>query len=683
TIARRASHWERVRVRARLSSAPRDVEAGPLPAVATTLQAALRLTVLALAAALLLGVAVPDALARPGEPVAQLAKKHPKKRKALKCRKGQVPVKVNRRKAGCRSLGAAVPPPKAGDSRLLLAHAALTDNLGGLRDRRGRRPPSLKALFHKVNPHAYAALQAAIPQGLTRLDGLAAASPNTYFRPAAGFGPLARVVPDCAKPGAPPPPTSSDSFSSSGGGEKLTATMTLGSQATLGLGIESGDYSIQLKITAGECNRFNAPDCPTAAGLIDATDSSAFNVSLSVAKSGVVLVSKSFSYAGQTRMHAEVDEDARLTFIEIDDTQTANIDLGGTRQQFGPMNLVYTGLRHTRVNMPGGTYEPGHSVVDIAFTVGGGTFGRSDASAAASSVEADLDKSFATLVNKEITNFKNLETDWNQANTCAKIQFTPASGSLKLHQGDTGSFSAQAVADQGGGASPGHWTRIGQENATVNPERSEGANPQFSYQVTNAGTDILVKATYRATTKAGVAQESWTQKTDAPALYLGQVEGTVTFESSTYCHSSQEYNFSGSLHDVYTHAPFSLEHGGGLATGYDESGTGSWVVDPCNSDPGCSYNLEATIPDPGYAQFWQTGDDLAGIHVEVWTSSWTDGPGCGGAGGDSRGGLMIGTGRIPVSELGAETISVPISSRDEEYVGTLAGSGTLTLHRVH
>ena len=65
-----------------------------------------------------------------------------------------------------------------GDARLLLAQSAL-DDLGGLRDRRGRRAPSLKKLFRKVGPRAYRTVQRAIPQGLARLDRLAATPAKT------------------------------------------------------------------------------------------------------------------------------------------------------------------------------------------------------------------------------------------------------------------------------------------------------------------------------------------------------------------------------------------------------------------------------------------------------------------------------------------------------------------------
>ena len=77
-------------------------------------------------------------------------------------------------------------------------------------------------------------------------------------------------------------------------------------------------------------------------------------------------------------MHAEVDEHAELKLIDIDDTRTANIELGGTKQEFGPVNLIYTGIHHARVKMPEGDYAPDLSAVDISLTARGVTVGRSD-----------------------------------------------------------------------------------------------------------------------------------------------------------------------------------------------------------------------------------------------------------------------------------------------------------------
>src|SRR4051812_28705354 len=156
-----------------------------------------RVIVLLLAAALLFGAGVPAAQARPAQSplLSPAARKHKKKPKAVKCKKNQVPIKVNRRVVGCRSLGAAVLPPHADDSRLGLAQFALGDGLKGLRDRKGHKPQSVKKILGKVGPGAWDALQQTIPQGFARIDQRAAASPGVFAR--RGLA-AARTVPQCA-----------------------------------------------------------------------------------------------------------------------------------------------------------------------------------------------------------------------------------------------------------------------------------------------------------------------------------------------------------------------------------------------------------------------------------------------------------------------------------------------------
>ena len=158
---------------------------------------AARLAVLTLVAGLVLAGGPAAAAAAPADPAPSAAAAK-KKRKAVRCKRNQVAVKVNRRTVACRSRAAALPLPKEGDARLLWAKSVLDDDLGGLRDRRGRRTPSLKRAFRKVGARAYNTVQRAIPEGLARLDGLAAP---------AKVSPFGRSLPKCgaAPPGSLPP----------------------------------------------------------------------------------------------------------------------------------------------------------------------------------------------------------------------------------------------------------------------------------------------------------------------------------------------------------------------------------------------------------------------------------------------------------------------------------------------
>lgn len=625
--------------------------------------------VLLVSGALVLGAWAPVSAARTGPTMPAVAKKHKKKRQ-VRCRKSQVPIKVNRRTAGCRSLRAALPPARAGDTRLLLAALALDDGLRGLRDRRGRRAPSLKGLIRKAGPRAYRTLQRELARGLTRLDGLGAASARRTGFWAAGN------LPAC---GATAPPTGRDSYDSRDGGVRVTATLSLGAAASLDLQLTGGEYRIHVRTTSDECSHFESPACPDAAGVVDATDRSNDKILVEVARGDTVLTSKSFEFAGRTRMHAEVGNAAKLDLIDIDDTQTANIELGGSQQQFGPVNLLYTGIHHARVDMPSGAYVPDQSAVDIAVTVRGVTFGKSDLGPAAGTIAGDLDKKFAALVKTEIDNFTRLETAWNKPNECVKVEFTPAAKKLILARGGRGSFTAQAVALQGGGLADGRWTRTAQRNATFTPDQAEGSRPQFSYEVTDAGENVVVSATFRVTSRAGVGEGTWEQDTSDAVLYRGTVNGTRGIAQAGNCGVVMQFDYSARLAASGADTPFpilrkepntGMELGG--AQGYDEAGSGTYTMESCNGLPGCSTNLYL---DPAAAYHVLV---LFGVNADSVTVTVNAGDvGHGDCGNGSY--LGLGTGGFPRSRIGDDTITVDLSF---DYAPAY-GNGTLTLTRVN
>jgi hypothetical protein len=633
-----------------------------------------RLILLTLVAALFVTALAPAAGASPADPMAAAAakqKKKQQKRKAVKCRRSQVNIKVGKRTVGCRSLRAALPAPRDGDARSLLVQSAL-DDLGGLRDRRGRRAPSLKKLCRKLGPRAYRTVQRAIPQVLARLDRLAATPAKTARSVA-----VPAQAPACAGGSGP---TKRDSYRSSSGGQKMTATVTLGAVGKLDLSVEGGGYEISVSVSTDDCSRFEAPRCPTAAGVVDATDASALSLSLAVAKGDTVLMSKSVDFSGRTRMHAEVGVDAKLDFIDIDDTQTANIHLGGAKQQFGPVNLIYTGIHHARVQMPGGGYQPDLSAVDISLTAQGVTVGRSALGQVGNNIAADLDKSFATLVGKEIANFRNLENGWAVENACVDLQSNPASRSLKLRAGQHGSVSVQAVAEHGGGSSQGHWTLGSQQNASFAPASADGTGPSFSYGVTDAGQGLVVSVVIRVTSRAGVGKTTWEQETenDELARYIGTVSGTIS-EATTdpACGMRAEWSYSASLRDYSGESESFVVGADSGARPYNETGGGEYENFPCEDaeSPGCVTGL---APDPtgeGMVLFEVDGGVVKAEVIASYFNSTND------ACGRLSFQRTLGIGTIPLSMVGAPTITVSLSYENDDSGTRRRGTGTLTLTR--
>ena len=605
-------------------------------------------------AGVLAAIALAATLVAVGEPDSAAGRK-------VRCGRNQVAVKVNRRTVSCRSLASVLPKPRKGDTRLLLARSALADDLVGLRDRRGRRAPSLRNVLGEVGRHVYLTLQSALPQGLTRLDRLSASAARAS-RSAVTAGRLSRC-------GGPPPPVKSDTYSSSSGGVRMTAKVTSGPVGALDLQIEHGGYEIRARVGIDECAQFKSPPCPTAAGVLDATDQSSEKVSLEVAKGGTVLLSRSVEFAGQTRMQARVGDDAKLDHVDIEDTQTANIDLGGTGQAFGPINLLYTGLHHARVEMPGGTYVPDQSAVDISLTTRGVTVGKSDLGQAANSIAGDLDQSFAALVRREIANFKHLENGWNTPNTCVKLKFTPASRTLKLRRGAHGSMSAQALDVQHGGTARGHWTRTTQQNATFTPASAQGTDPSFSYQVTKAGKGIIVAASLRVTSKAGVGQGTWEQETEDAPLYRGEVHDTLSIDSGGTCPEQQQSSYSASLAPA-PDQPFSILDPGSVY-GSDEQATGTYTLPPCDNLPGCSSTLSDDPNNSATVFFDAQGDGTVGVTLEPGNLIQSGGP--------CSVHYVTLYGSFPQSMIGEPTIPVDLSYHDAQ----INISGTLTLTRAN
>ena len=192
-------------------------------------------------------------------------------------------------------------------------------------------------------------------------------------------------------------------------------------------------------------------------------------------------------------------------------------------------------------------------------------------------------------------------------------------------------------------------------------------------------------ASAHAAANAGGAVRSRAHASDTLRLYLGRVQGSIDVEGVGSCKYHDHRSFSASFHDEYTEDPIDLSHGGGIATGYDVDGSGSVTVDPCPGadEPGCSYDVEATAPsnvESGSVLLSTNGDDPTGIQVEVRTSSWLIGPGCGSAGTRLDPGIPLGEGRIPVSALGADTITVPLTHHESDFTSTYDASGTLTLY---
>jgi hypothetical protein len=613
-------------------------------------------------------------------------------KKKRKCKAGRIPVTVVKR-TRCRPARAALPRPRAADTSLLLFRRAMDVDLGGVRDRRGRRAPNMKKLFRRLGPRAFGFMQRQLPRALAAVDRAAAASRSAEAS-ASKF--TCKNLPGLGWAG----------FSEEGPGGLKLELKTNGKDLEVALEADKDGQRFRFEFILDGCDISDPTpmaDCPTADGSLRGRTRLKATIKIALLEDGRFVHAFTLNVAGDTTVRAKVGDDAKLDYLTIEDDQRSDEYAPALlRGIFGPMS-VHTKARHTaRVNLRTGGYEPGQSQVDVDATLGGlvGVFlGGRFREGAANRMKEQSDKLFAATLARAIEELRQRETAWQEPNKCADLQFAPASGSLRLAKDASGNFNGQVIAHVGGGPASGRWTRTSQENATVTPETARGENPSFHYTVTNAGPGVKVRAGFRATSTAGVASGTWEQNTEGEFLYLGEVTGTSQWDQTpcpfaTHEQFSYHANLEKTAHTGGPPQPFALvdertiaNPGVGLAGwGNQETGSGSWTRDPCpdDDDPGCSTPLHPE-PDDGHGHviFSVEGTTVkATARSFSWESNASSAEDC----------YLFSSipvfaiGRFPLSDVGADTITVPLAINehtDDDGLRTdFVGSGTLTLHRV-
>jgi len=178
------------------------------------------------------------------------------------------------------------------------------------------------------------------------------------------------------------------------------------------------------------------------------------------------------------------------------------------------------------VNMRTGAYDPHVTVVNVGVALSGvlNVLSPLIRPQVAERLKAAADKGFAATVQYEIDRFRELEARWREPNKCARLSFGKANESLTLEAGNSGDESVRLDATRGGSPARADWTLSAQENGEFS-FASHSDNPtNFHYRVTRAGQGLKVRATVRGVSKAGIAEQSWVQKTNAKQI--DRIEGT-------------------------------------------------------------------------------------------------------------------------------------------------------------
>jgi hypothetical protein len=407
---------------------------------------------------------------------------------AKKCKKGTVRVVVGKKRS-CRPLKKALPRPRKGDPRLIYVRSALGANLSGVRDRRGRRPPSIDKALRRISPRAVKGLERVIPRALRLLD-------RGKARAAQGGGSVGFTY-------------------DLGNGASIDVRANL-AQANIEVAVTGrrNGQSIRTRIGINRDLGFRGPDCPTAAGVLDAKDGLRVAISTEFLDSGGHVDYYYTQVVFQdTKLHGQVGDDAKLDTLEVTDTLQIGEITGGSI--FGGVNIESKIKRHTVVDMKNGHYDPGRSDVSVSVALSGilRIFQSSAQAGARERLQAAADKGFAATVERAMRNYRERESAWQTPDKCATARLTPTNNSITLGTGQHGSIRGEVTANQGGGKPPtATWTVSGQQNASFTP--GPRGNPgSVDYVVGVVPPGSKVKARLKAVSRAGVAQADWEQNT--------------------------------------------------------------------------------------------------------------------------------------------------------------------------
>jgi hypothetical protein len=438
-----------------------------------------------LLAALLVAIPAAPAASPVGE-VAPAAKKKPKK-----CKKGQVAF-ILKGKRSCRSLKKAIPRPKKGNSKLIYAQAALDADLHGVRDRRGRKAPSIEKAMRRISPRAAGRLDAVLKRGIALLDRAKARAAQ--------------------------------------GGGSVGFTYDLGNGASFDVRADLVRANLEVSLTGRQNGQrvrtrigikqdlgFRGPLCPTAQGVLEARDGLRLAITVEfLDDDGSVDYYYTQVIFQTTKLRGTVRTDAKLDKLKVEDKLELGEMTGGLI--FGNVNIQSEVKRETTVDMRTGNYDPGHSRVQVSVALSGilRLFQSSAQAGATARIQAAADRGFAATVDRAIENYRQREAGWQTPNTCAKLEFSPASNSRTLRPSGAGSFTAKAIATEGGGAAELDAQLTNPVNAIFSPSRATGQQAGFQYTVFPVPSGPKVRAAIRATSKAGVAADTWEQNVQPP-----------------------------------------------------------------------------------------------------------------------------------------------------------------------
>jgi len=401
---------------------------------------------------------------------------------AKKCKKKDTVLIKTGRKKRCVRLRVAPPAPKEADRGQLALDFLLSPKWPALRDRRGRRVPSLSRRLRSAGRGAAPALQRTFAQGLALV--------------AAGGGGGARTAVARGKPRA----------RAAQGGGGVTGVSD-GNSIGFNGEIPAGDITIFVEFRTGlASDRIEGEDCPTGAGRLDGRKRGETSISIRLVGPNRRLISGySAALAEENTYQAQTADDAKIDTLTIDHDGIVRSTISGGGR--APLNLRMVTSRRAQVNMRSGTYTAGERRLDVQVRLTGvpaEVAGLLEAEVARK-MQGETDREFAEVVHTAMFQYRQMEGRFNQDfNRCVAMRFDPRPDQRRYFAGERGGFTAWLEPTLDRGTRPhGIFKRANQLNVEGSPTEATGTTPSFDFVVTTASNPAWVQ--YRATSKAGVA----------------------------------------------------------------------------------------------------------------------------------------------------------------------------------
>jgi hypothetical protein len=535
-----------------------------------------------LAAVLLATVVATPALAPPSADAATSA--------AKKCKKGTVAVKTGRKKR-CIKLRVAPPRPKDADRGQLALDFLLSSKWPALRDRRGRRVPSLAKRLRSAGHGAAPALRRTFTRGLALV-----AARRKKAAAVARSAPHARV----AQAGG-------------GGVTGVSDGNTIGFNGE----IPAGDITIFVEFRAGlASDRIDGEDCPTGAGRMEGRKRGETSISIRLVGPNRRLISGYSATLGEENSYrAQTADDAKIDTLTIDHEAIARTTITGAGQ--APLSLRLSTSRRAQANMRTGGYTAGERRLDMAVRLTGAPpeVAALLEAEVARKLQGETDREFAQVVYTAMAEYRQMESRFNQDfNRCVAMRFDPHPDQRRYGVGERGRFTAWLEPTLGRGTRPnGIYKRANQLNVEGSPAATNGTTPAFGFVVTTASNPAWVQ--YRATSKAGVALGTHDVLTQSGPFYKVVGLGYTDRLTSSGL-SIGSCSFGVTQDNAASFAPSGQTLDGGLSPQSDGSMTGflqgRGTLDKSATFGGCRDNHDGT-----FSPCMLTGSETEPFFVDV------------------------------------------------------------------